>query len=405
MAAAATAGAGAAAAQPPRQYKLAPQSELRVEVLPDAPLRVRLVTGTAEIFGTELPPEGWVPIPPRSKISIFTWHGATVELDGVSESEYTSDETPMVIYVNTHAILDARRARARAAAAQGADLEASQGPRVIVVGPTDSGKSTLCKMLLSWAAKLGWKPTYVDLDIGQGSITIPGCISATPIEKPIDIVDGIPLEMPLVYFYGHPNPSINPDVYKVLMKELDKTLEKQFSGNAESRAAGMVINTMGWVEGLGYEEKLWKMLKDAVQSKPNIDVVKLHKSEGVVLRNSKYRQKTRSFRIKEYFYGIANDLAPHSNIVNFSDVFGLQNRWVVIKLPVQPCLSVQSPWQIPPGLSLLTSARIWFIRNVAGFIHVTDVDIQRKKLTYIAPCPGDLPSRLLIASSLTWYEA
>jgi hypothetical protein len=32
----------------------------------------------------------------------------------------------MVIYVNTHAILDARRARARAAAAQGADPEASQ---------------------------------------------------------------------------------------------------------------------------------------------------------------------------------------------------------------------------------------------------------------------------------------
>jgi hypothetical protein len=32
----------------------------------------------------------------------------------------------MVIYVNTHAFLDARRARARAAAAQGADMEASQ---------------------------------------------------------------------------------------------------------------------------------------------------------------------------------------------------------------------------------------------------------------------------------------
>ncbi|EEC72748.1 hypothetical protein OsI_06378 [Oryza sativa Indica Group] len=194
------------AAQPPRQYKLAPQSELRVEVPPDAPVRVRLVAGTAEVFGTELPPEGWVPVPPRSKIAIFTWHGATVELDGVSESEYTSDETPMVVYVNTHAILDARRARARAAAAQGALPESSQGPRVIIVGPSDSGKSTLCKMLLSWAAKQGWKPTYVDLDIGQGSITIPGCISATPIEKPIDIVDGIPLEMPLAYFYGHPSP-------------------------------------------------------------------------------------------------------------------------------------------------------------------------------------------------------
>lgn len=81
-----------------------------------------------------------------------------------------------------------------------------QGPRVIVVGPTDSGKSTLARMLLSWAAKQGWKPTFVDLDIGQGSITIPGCIAATPIELPIDPVEGIPLDMPLVYFHGHTTP-------------------------------------------------------------------------------------------------------------------------------------------------------------------------------------------------------
>lgn len=81
-----------------------------------------------------------------------------------------------------------------------------QGPRVIVVGPTDCGKSTLSRMLLSWAAKQGWKPTFVDLDIGQGSITIPGCIAATPIEMPIDPVEGIPLEIPLVYFFGHTTP-------------------------------------------------------------------------------------------------------------------------------------------------------------------------------------------------------
>ena len=41
------------------------------------------------------------------------------------------------------------------------------------------------------------------------------------------------------------------DVYKVLMKELAKTLEKQFSGNAESRAAGMVINKWGGLKALG----------------------------------------------------------------------------------------------------------------------------------------------------------
>lgn len=76
----------------------------------------------------------------------------------------------------------------------------------MVIGPTDSGKSSLAKMLLSWSAKRGWKPTFVDLDVGQGAITIPGCISATPIEMPIDPIEGIPLEMPIVYFYGHASP-------------------------------------------------------------------------------------------------------------------------------------------------------------------------------------------------------
>lgn len=89
------------------------------------------------------------------------------------------------------------------------DTLGGQGPRVIVVGPTDSGKSTLSRMLLSWAAKQGWKPTFVDLDIGQGSITVPGSIAATPIEMPIDPVEGIPLEMPLVYYYGHTTPRYN----------------------------------------------------------------------------------------------------------------------------------------------------------------------------------------------------
>ncbi|KAJ6842306.1 protein CLP1-like protein [Iris pallida] len=241
----------AAAAGPARQFNLATESELRVEVGQESPLRVRLVSGTAEIFGTELPPENWISIPPRHKFAIFTWHGATVELEGTTEVEYVADETPMVSYVNVHAILDARRSRAKAS--QSAELDSSQGPRVIVVGPTDSGKSSLCRMLLSWACKQGWKPTFVDLDIGQGSITMPGCIAATPIELPIDAVEGIPLEIPIVYFYGHTTPSVSAELYKVLVKELAQTLERQFTGNAESRAAGMVINTMGWVEGLGYE--------------------------------------------------------------------------------------------------------------------------------------------------------
>lgn len=49
--------------------------------------------------------------------------------------------------------------------------------------------------------------------------------------------------------------SINVELYKALVKELAQVLERQFVGNPESRAAGMVINTMGWIEGIGYEVK------------------------------------------------------------------------------------------------------------------------------------------------------
>ncbi|KAK9067243.1 hypothetical protein SSX86_014569 [Deinandra increscens subsp. villosa] len=311
-----------------KQVKLEKESELRIEVSVNNSLRLRLLNGNAEIFGTEMPPENWLIFPPRMKFAIFTWYGATIEMqDNTAETTvYVADETPMISYVNVHAVLEARRNRAKASAG---DADTSQGPRVIVVGPTDSGKSTLSRMLLSWAAKQGWKPTFVDLDIGQGSITLPGCIAATPIEMPIDPVEGIPLEMPLVYFYGHNTPTVNADLYRVLVKELAQILERQFAGNAESRAAGMVINTMGFIDGLGYDlllhaidtfqatvvfvmgqvkafstisfvniDKLCSMLKDALKQKQNVDVVKLQKSGGVVSRNSKFRAIARNQRIR-----------------------------------------------------------------------------------------------------------
>ena len=38
--------------------------------------------------------------------------------------------------------------------------------------------------------------------------------------------------------------------------------------------------------------------------------------------------------------------------------------------------------------------------NVAGFVLITDVDIVQRTITYLAPCPGSLPGRYLIAGSL-----
>ena len=37
----------------------------------------------------------------------------------------------------------------------------------MVVGPSDVGKSTVCKLLLNYAARMNRAPIYVDLDVGQ----------------------------------------------------------------------------------------------------------------------------------------------------------------------------------------------------------------------------------------------
>ncbi|XP_044505948.1 protein CLP1 homolog [Mangifera indica] len=420
-----------------RQIKLEKESELRIEVGNDAPLRLRLLNGSAEIYGTELPPEIWLTFPPRLKFAVFTWYGATVEMDGITETDYTADETPMVSYVNVHAVLEGRRNRAKAAAAKGSDT--FLGPRVIVVGPTDSGKSTLSRMLLSWAAKQGWKPLFVDLDIGQGSITIPGCIAATPIELPIDPVEGIALEMPLVYSFGHTTPSNNVDLYKVLVKELAQVLEKQVTANVESQVAGMVINTMGWIEGVGYElilhaidsfnanvvlvlgqEKLFSMLRNILRKKPDVDVVKLQKSGGVVSRNAKIRQKDRSCRIREYFYGLTNNITPCASVANFSDLLvykiggGPQAPRSALPVGADP---VANPLRLVPvnidrdllhsvlAISYAKEPDQLLSSNVAGFIYVTEVDTQGKTVTYLGPSAGNLPSKYLIMGTLSWLEA
>ncbi|XP_041995382.1 protein CLP1 homolog [Salvia splendens] len=71
-----------------RHVKLDKECELRIEVGPDFPLRLRLVSGTAEIFGTEIR----LSFPPGHKFAVFTWYGATIEIDGSTETDYTADE-------------------------------------------------------------------------------------------------------------------------------------------------------------------------------------------------------------------------------------------------------------------------------------------------------------------------
>ena len=53
----------------------------------------------------------------------------------------------------------------------------------MVVGPTDVGKSTLCRLLVNYAARLGRAPVLVDLDVGQVGISSLHSFSMIPTRE------------------------------------------------------------------------------------------------------------------------------------------------------------------------------------------------------------------------------
>lgn len=53
----------------------------------------------------------------------------------------------------------------------------------MVVGGVDQGKSTFSHILAAYAVRLDRTPILIDLDVGQSSVSIPGTISAVPLDK------------------------------------------------------------------------------------------------------------------------------------------------------------------------------------------------------------------------------
>ena len=146
-------------------FKLDAEEELRVEVdcgKTDKVI-VELLSGHAEIFGTEMVVHNKYQFFRGSKFAVFTFQGCRVQVQGSMEVDpYTSKETPMLMYLNTHAALEQLR--------QKAEKETSRGPICMLVGPTDVGKSTVSRLLLNYSVRLGRRPIHVDLDVGQVAI-------------------------------------------------------------------------------------------------------------------------------------------------------------------------------------------------------------------------------------------
>ncbi|CAK8680053.1 polyribonucleotide 5'-hydroxyl-kinase Clp1-like [Clavelina lepadiformis] len=403
-----------------KDFKLAKDNELRFEVETNQRVKLVLLDGSAELFGTELVHSRSYIFESGAKIAVFTWFGCSIRLTGKNEAAYVSKDTPMIIYLNTHAACEQMR--------KTADQEDIRGPRIMVVGPQDVGKSTVCRILLNYSVRMGRKTTLLDLDVGQGGVSIPGTVGALTVERPADPVDGFELKVPLVYHFGHTSPNGNIKLYETLISRLADVFNAKCDYNRLIKHSGCVINTCGWIKGQGYQcllhaaqsfeadvvivldsERLYNDLKRDLPDFVNI--ILQPKSPGVVERPRDVRRDYRDSKIKEYFYGPRKIYFPHAFDVSFQDV-----ELFKIGAPSLPdsCLPLGVEQEdthtklvpVTPGrdlvhhilsLSMAESLDENLIEtNVAGFVVVTNVDVDNQVFSVLSPAPRPLPRRYFL---------
>ncbi|KFM61422.1 Polyribonucleotide 5'-hydroxyl-kinase Clp1, partial [Stegodyphus mimosarum] len=401
-------------------FNLNIENELRFTV-GEQTVSLELLMGFAEIFGAEMVTSTVYTFPPFSSIAVFSWQGCKLKLKGKTEAAYVVSDTLQMIHVHLHACLEERRIKAEA--------EDVKGPISLVVGPTDVGKSTFCRILLNYAARLGRKPIFIDLDVGQNVLSIPGNICILPMNKPADIIDGYDQQGLSVYHFGYKSPGYNIMLYFLLLKKLGHSMNLRLrNANKAIRSSGVIIDTCGWVRGHGYnsitlaamafeidtlfvleEERLYTQLKRDMPS--CVNVVYVPKIGAVNERSRLLRSKIRDGRVWEYFYGSQTPLQPHSFQVKFSDIdiFKVATPYVnfaddITEISEMTLRPVQIGIDLVDQVLGLSSAdRVdedLMITNIIGFICIIAVDMDLQTVTVLSPQPSPLPKRILLMGNI-----
>jgi polyribonucleotide 5'-hydroxyl-kinase len=341
-----------AALSEPKRWDLEPEAEYRFELDPGKTLVITLLHGQAEVFGAELIEGKQHLFGGECKAAVFTWKGCTIEVTGEPSTEYVSEETPMAAYGNMHLIFEQMRVRALAQVHGSPVPESrtnvsSSPPRILVLGPENSGKTTVCKILANYTARAGqdWTPVLVNTDGSEGGWAVPGSISAAPITSPIITSTAtLPLGasassaptllpsnalLPLVYYYGHADIQRNHLLLERIIRNLGENIRERFEIDAEAQCSGLIVDTpSSFAAGpANTSEMRHKLIKSCVDAfginvllvvgheKLNVEmqraygsqltVVKIPKSGGVVDIDHSTRERIKNSQLHTYFYGQA----------------------------------------------------------------------------------------------------
>lgn len=267
----------------------------------------------------------------------------------------------MVEYANVHFALEALREEAA--------QTGREGPRVLILGPEDAGKTALAKMLTGYATRVGKQPLVVNLDPNEGMLSVAGTLSAAAFKTLIDVEEGwgsspmsgpsaVPVKLPLVYSYALPDPSVEDGaIFHPVVSKLALAVSGRLAEDPEARYAGLIADTPSSTSNprSGYStiqhvvsefsisvilvlgsERLSSDMQRRFHGKPSssrsssaagetVSVIRLSRSGGCVDRDPGFMKAFRAAQVRAYFYGTPKlsasiALSPRQLQVDFSSV-------------------------------------------------------------------------------------
>ncbi|KAL3841948.1 hypothetical protein ACJMK2_020025 [Sinanodonta woodiana] len=362
-------------------------------------------------------------------------------LTGKTDAAYISTNTSMVTYLNLHTALEQMRVKS--------EKERVRGPRVtlyshycvdvplnslhtffpvMVVGPPDVGKSSFCRQLLNYAARIGRNPLFVDLDVEHNDVSIPGTVGVLRVMRPADVGEAFE-SPPLIFHHGHIRPATNLKLYNALVSRVADAVNIKCDAITKANLSGVIVNTGSCEDGpdynslthaagafevmfdiiivLGQEKLAFKLKRDL----PNfVQFVQISKTGGAVEKCQSYRedriQKTinnylyrfGTFKIKVKFSEVQLFKIGEPELPNSSLPFGMK----VTKDYKKRIISIQPSASLLHHVFSISSAdsaeENVVEMNVLGFV------VIKRDLLFLSPCEGPLSKSILLESDLRFTK-
>ncbi|CDW82587.1 UNKNOWN [Stylonychia lemnae] len=175
---------------------------------------------------------------------------------------------------------------------------------ILVNGIQNSGKSTYVTALINQLKSLTSNKTYLlDIDPGQPIFTLAGALSLIEVNGlNLNNIQTCEHKVISSYFTNSSSPSGNMRYYHECCKSLIKTYDNIIKTQSANEQSVLLINTPGWVEGLGADI----LLKATSIIQPKIVVTMTKKDQG--LKDNDYIEQAKIAFDQLMYVTVENDI-------------------------------------------------------------------------------------------------